>query len=322
MGVVAGIDEAGLGPVLGPLVVSGAAFELPDELMRESLWGLLAAAVCKKPARRGGKIAIGDSKKLFSRRQPAALVHLERGTLGMLATRSTAVRSLRGLLNIVAPASCEALEQYPWYRGVDIPLANSISSTELTLAGNSLLSAMKAHSICLLGIRSEPIFVGQFNRHVAATNNKSTTLFDVTARLLVWLWSNSPGHHLRIIVDRHGGRMRYLPALQRVFDGCSFKILDETDRRSSYRITGPRKEAEICFITNAESAELPVALASMVSKYLRELFMIMLNQYWTARVPDLAPTAGYYTDGRRFFQQIAPAVRQMGVDQHLLYRTR
>ena len=60
----------------------------------------------------------------------------------------------------------------------------------------------------------------------------------------------------------------------------------------------------------------------MLSKYLRELMMLMLNRFWAARVPDLAATAGYYTDGRRFFGEIQEATGQLGIDKDLLYRCR
>ena len=84
---------------------------------------------------------------------------------------------------------------------------------------------------------------------------------------------------------------------------------------------GPRC-AEIRFAVRAEKAHLPVALASMISKYVRELLMVLFNRYWAQRVPGVAPTAGYYVDGRRFYDQILPAVRQLGVDERMLYRTR
>ena len=147
-------------------------------------------------------------------------------------------------------------------------------------------------------------------------------MFDVTSRLLDWLWRKSPPGLLRIYVDRQGGRRRYLPGLQRVFAGCRFKVIDETDLFSAYRITGRQRTGEICFMTGAESKRLPVALASMTSKYLRELFMEMFNGYWTTRVPGLAPTAGYYTDGRRFYKEISPAARRLKVDGEMLYRCR
>jgi hypothetical protein len=60
----------------------------------------------------------------------------------------------------------------------------------------------------------------------------------------------------------------------------------------------------------------------MTSKYLRELFMRIYNLYWAQQVPGLLPTAGYYTDGRRFYKDIQPAARKMGIDQQMLYRFR
>ena len=202
------------------------------------------------------------------------------------------------------------------------PLPHCITATDLTLAGNSVAAAMNTAGLKLLGIRSEPLFAGEFNRHVEATNNKTRTLFDVTALLLDWIWKAAPPGLLRIYVDRHGARKHYLSPLQRVFEGCTFKILCETDTTSAYRITAVGKEAEIHFCTDGEQKQLAVALGSMVSKYLRELWMEMLNTYWIAQVGDLAATAGYYTDGRRFYEQIGPEVRRLGVDHRLLYRSR
>jgi len=126
----------------------------------------------------------------------------------------------------------------------------------------------------------------------------------------------------RITIDRHGARMRYLSALQRVFDGWQFKVLGETETLSAYRLSDGFRTVELRFIVSAEQAQLPVALASMLSKYLRELFMELFNRFWAGHVPDLVPTAGYYADGRRFYADIAPAVRRLGVAESLLYRCR
>lgn len=322
MAVVAGIDEAGLGPVLGPLVVSATAFRLPDEAAGESMWRLLAGATCRRPVRRRVRLAVGDSKKLYRRRRAGALEHLERAVLAMLAVRGRRPASLGRLLAIISPGAGDSLAQYPWYACGDLRLPSCISKTDAGLAANSLAAGLAGAGIELTTMRAEPVFAGEFNRIISATRNKSTLLFDVTARLLTYLWRRHSRERLYIHVDRHGGRIRYLSLLQRIFPGCRFKILDESDAGSVYRISDNGRGADVSFSSAAEDRHFPVALASMLSKYVRELCMELFNRYWVQQVPGLAPTAGYYTDGRRFYAQIAPAVTELGVDRGLLYRCR
>ena len=78
---------------------------------------------------------------------------------------------------------------------------------------------------------------------------------------------------------------------------------------------------EVRFCTRAESY-LPAALASMASKYLRELAMAALNDYWCSRLPGLARTAGYPSDARRFKQAITPLQAALGIEDCALWRCR
>ncbi|HMP18459.1 MAG TPA: hypothetical protein PKD72_15645, partial [Gemmatales bacterium] len=50
----------------------------------------------------------------------------------------------------------------------------------------------------------------------------------------------------------------------------------------------------------------PVALASMLSKYWRELFMQQFNGWFSKQQPGVAPTAGYPVDAARFWQEVLP----------------
>jgi len=322
MAIVAGIDEAGFGPVLGPLVVSASAFAMPDGSSCSQMWQDLSGAVCKKPSRKGGKIAIADSKKLHSRKRGNPLEHLERGVLSMLGSAGSVPGRIHELLELVAPCAREQMSAYPWYDGADIELPNSIDENDLSLAINSLKSTMSEAEIALWTMRCEPVFVGQYNAHVQATRNKATALMDISGRLVDWLWRNAPDGELRIYVDRQGGRRRYLPWLQRIFPGRNLRILDETDLFSAYEISGRDRTGRICFMTEGENHRLPVAMASMMSKYLRELFMAMFNKFWIDRLPGLSPTAGYYTDGRRFYKEIAGQVSELGLDVATIYRSR
>ncbi|MBI5724917.1 MAG: hypothetical protein HZA50_13235 [Planctomycetes bacterium] len=322
MAIIAGIDEAGLGPVLGPLVVSSTAFEVPDERLDESLWKMLAGAVVKKASKKADKVAICDSKKLFSSRTDRSISLLERGVLAMLAAAGQKFDSLLGLLKSLAPECPAKIGGYPWYSHGDPPLPQSAGATDVALAGNALASAMSKAGLKFIAMRAEPMFGGEFNRAIAATRNKATVLFDAAARLIVRIWSQSPQGLIRIFVDRQGGRTRYLEPLQRIFDGCKFKIIDESETLSAYRITGPDKTADISFMVRGEDSHLPVALASMLSKYIRELFMGLFNHFWTSKFAGLQPTAGYWTDGNRFFEQIKPILAEMKIHHDMIYRSR
>ncbi|MHC5213685.1 MAG: hypothetical protein ACYSOO_03740, partial [Planctomycetota bacterium] len=67
MALLVGIDEAGYGPLLGPLVVSAVALEVPEGLLRADLWEVLAKAVSAQKRGLAGRLLIADSKKAYNR---------------------------------------------------------------------------------------------------------------------------------------------------------------------------------------------------------------------------------------------------------------
>jgi len=319
--IVAGIDEAGYGPIIGPLVVSVAVFRVPDDLAGRSLWRALAGAVTRKSLRRSAALPVADSKAMHVRKD--GVIHLERGVLGMLRQLGTSPGSLREFLRRTAPGALEPMNRYPWYRGADLRLPRQADVMDLALRANALTEAMRHCGISLEAIRAEPVLAGDYNRLVTATRNKSVALFGVTSRLISYVFHTHSGPGpAQIIIDRQGGRVRYLRQIQRMFEAAEIKIADESDRASVYLVRDRNRSAEIRFLTEAESASLPVALASMVSKYVRELFMELLNRWWAERIQGLKATAGYYTDGRRFLKDIDQALSDEPTYKPLLIRCR
>jgi hypothetical protein len=98
-------------------------------------------------------------------------------------------------------------------------------------------------------------------------------------------------------------------------------VYRESLAESIYRWGVEAERVEIQFRAGGESF-LPAALASMVSKYLRELAMRAFNDFWCCRVPELKPTAGYPIDARRFKQAIAATQGELGIDDDILWRSR
>lgn len=324
MAILAGIDEAGLGPVLGPLVMCASVFEAPDAIADQPLWDSLAPAVTRKAGhkRKTAALAIGDSKKLFNRKSPKALRHLERAVLSTLAANDQHPATLADLLATITADASATAARYPWYRPEDVALPRVLTATDVSLSGNAFGVAMRNAGVRMRGIRAECVFVGEFNRIIRATRNKSTAALGITFRLVEYLWRRLKSGSMQIYIDRQGGRMRYLSALERAFEGCSFKILSETPDCSAYEMSDARRTARITFSVGGEAAHMPIALASMTAKYLREIFMETFNAFWSDQVDGLAPTAGYYTDGKRFFAEIGEAMGRLNIDEDIIYRCR
>ena len=127
---------------------------------------------------------------------------------------------------------------------------------------------------------------------------------------------------MTIFCDRQGGRARYGSLLRLMFEAWDLHIERETDGYSEYRLTRGDRAARIIFTEKAEAKCLPVALASMLSKYSREALMRRFNAYWQRLLPDLHPTAGYYGDGSRFLKDIDAKRRELGISDDLLVRSR
>jgi hypothetical protein len=104
-----------------------------------------------------------------------------------------------------------------------------------------------------------------------------------------------------------------------LFSDCPVEVRRECRQESVYRFKRAGDRVEVRFCKQAESY-LPVALASMFAKYLRELAMIAWNEFWCDRLPGLEPTAGYPNDAKRFKEAIAAAQAELRIDDCLIWR--
>ena len=313
MPVVAGIDEAGYGPRLGPLLISAVAFEVPDEALGQCLWDRLSDVVGRS-VRDRDRVAVDDSKRLFN--QSRGVRHIERTALAFAASAGVRASSFAALLEGVTDLG-EEPDAYPWYQGVDFGVPVAAEPARLETDARRLAQAGGAR---FLGVRSVPVLVGEYNRMVNSVGTKSATLFLKTSQLLTWLWQQWGDGGLIVHVDKHGGRDRYGLLLHQTFLGAYVKVLAEGRDESIYDVIHGQRRMRVGFYKGGDSRHMPIALASIFSKYLRELFMRGFNAYWTDKVPGLRPTAGYAADAKRFLHDIRGARRELGIDPRLLIR--
>lgn len=131
-----------------------------------------------------------------------------------------------------------------------------------------------------------------------------------------------PNHELLIRADKQGAREHYGRLLMRAFEDRRLKIIEETGEFSAYEMVGGPVRWRVSFTQSGESRHMPIALASLISKYLRELLMACFNAYWTSHVPGLKPTAGYYRDGQRFLRDLQPHLGRLRITTDRLVRQR
>lgn len=165
-------------------------------------------------------------------------------------------------------------------------------------------SDWQSESVALLGLRSRLLDELEFNLGLQLCGNKANLLSSASLQLAANWLSECQGQGTVVFdFDRHGGRKRYLAMLLAYFPADWMEVVAETPAESIYRWRDGHRTVYFRFSVNGER-RFPVAVASMASKYARELAIAALNAYWRMRAGDIQPTAGYPQDAARFAAEI------------------
>jgi len=323
--VVCGIDEAGLGPLLGPLTFGYSAFRIPSA--GGDIWTRLKAEVAQSAREGADRIVVADSKKVYAR-NPRGRQRLETTALAFLAQLSggrpgCGADLLRTPPPELRPRAAD-IERHPWYGRLAEELPIWMPADRLAIRTARLRRGLDASSIELLdaGVRVVPEF--ELNRSFEETQNKSLSVMAVVFQILRHLWASYSDEGVRVVVDRQGGRWHYARVLHAAFPGTILKVQCESPEMSRYVIeeASTKRRMLVTFAERGEERAFSVALASCLAKYARELCMEAFNAYFSDLQPDLHPTAGYTTDGRRWVEEAAPALAAACLADRTLIRER
>jgi hypothetical protein len=300
---VIGIDEAGYGPNLGPLVQAAVGILLPaDDRSGWRSFSHVARRVDDATGPDDDRLIIDDSKKVYAGGQ--GFDELERTVLSVLG--ATTFHAL-----VIAMGCGEiTIDREIWFQG-DEPIGGRYSPDERFAMSERWAMTPVLAEVGTYLVLPYVTATKRFNELVDQHHSKSAVVMDRIATLMrdavrqcinpVTADDSQPIHFL---CDKLGGRHFYGPFLQDVFPDA-WPVCDrEGPAESRYRLMNLSREITVTFMPRADSASVPVALASMVCKTIREWSMKQFNRFWSSRIPGLIPTAGYPNDAKRYFSAI------------------
>lgn len=316
----AGIDEAGYGPNLGPLVMAAVVAEGPEGRAPD-VWTDLAKSVARAGSR-DERLWVDDSKALY--RGGAGLDRLDAAAFAALD--AAGLPSPKTLGDIFEGLGCGGLagaELDLWLdEGCDpvVPPDGSRGRVERALASRPFEGVPWR----LVAVRAVVVGPARFNAAIArsASGSKAEAHAEAFGALLRGLWDDADGLPTAVRADKHGGRHFYQDLLMRLLPDCWIDRGPEGPALSRYVARGGDRRLAIDLCPKADAADGLVALASIVAKALREHWMAAFNAHWRALLPDLRPTAGYPADAPRFRDAIAPHCRARGLDESCWWRTK
>lgn len=318
--ILAGIDEAGLGPALGPLCVCASVLRIPDGSEADAPWTALDPAVARSARKKDAPLLVTDSKIAYNAR---GIAGLELAVLAFLQAVKPAAPLPQTRLHLLRALGADEvipeLPRCPWDADDEWPVPGHLAEAALRGAAAALNATLVAReSVQMLSLCARVLTPWQLNQLYARGLNKSEVLLMQTGAHLRAIHQQYAGEEILIVIDKQGGRNFYAPFLTDLLDGAWISTVEEGPEHSEYVLGKTR----IIFKPKADANAFPVALASLLAKYLRERFMESFNRFFIERLPGLAPTAGYHGDAPRYMDAIRPLFASLNLTDAQVWRER
>lgn len=290
-----GIDENGLGPRLGPLVVTAVMARLaPGSEGQLERWR----------TRRSDRL--GDSKGLVAHGDVAlgeawTRALLERGAGNSHEPPTTPDAMLHALAldsrsELYAPCPPHVKAQC-WSAEHDERLLRPSGGPgdehgsrrdELRALVRADLAQLAQRGVDVVAARSVLVCTKRLNDGMRAGLSRLRADLLAMERLILAM-RELAGAELSVVCGKVGGYREYRPVLGPLGDRlCT--VVQEERPLSCYRFAGV---GLVSFAQDADETDPLVGLASLVGKYLRELTMNRIVHYYRVRAPELPDASGY-----------------------------
>lgn len=264
MAILIGIDEAGYGPNLGPLVVGFTAWQ--TENVTSDLYQILGEAVSRR--NRPGRITVCDSKLAggLAGLEPAVLAacaQLPAGLPGSWPELQARQLALPVRLPIetdaeqgtlwepdLAPLSAGPEERRSQASRADrwtcdefpMALPRDACAAGISSLATHLQEVLSKTGCGLAGAGFAVVHADRFNQLLDRHGNKSRLLGTVSMEVVRQALASCPvDEPVHVVCDRQGGRQRYLPLLKAAFPSHCVRVTAECPSSSAYslRAGGP-----------------------------------------------------------------------------------
>lgn len=337
MRLVLGLDEAGYGPNLGPLVIGLSCWTLESKFdVLQGLDPFSPEFVAMPFHPEADYLPLGDSKKIY---QPNS------GHKGLVETLRffSSISHQECRWQSWVPEDLNRVESRPWYKSrleTDEQLITEATKSKGDKKFDAMRRRQALKKLSTLGIKFHGFRMRiydelYFNQECLRCGNKSNLLGEATVALawktLLECVESNPGKwkEFEIYFDRQGGRKHYAGLLGHGFGMIDsqlptpwIEVLEETPQVSRYRTVIGNTPVSIRFQVEGDSL-FPSALSSMAAKWSREELMGRLNRYWAEITGGaVRPTAGYAVDAKRFENEITPWLAKLGVTREQWWRAK
>lgn len=317
-----GVDEAGYGPNLGPLVVAATAFRGPHSLATSDWWKVLSPWFGRNGSR--APLIIDDSKVVFSGLNGRDRLDASASTF--LALAGIASANLTEVVLSIAKPDLDALRAEHWFPSdadaIREPSDGDRRSPPIADLA-PFVERLERAGVSVAPPFARLLFPLAFNEQLEKANKAQIELALVHDLLKRQLAAVDPKcERIVILVDRLGGRRYYRSFVEELAEDAFVCTVAEEPTRSAYRYDWSGRDVEIHFCVNGDHLHLPVAASSILAKFVRERCMDGLNSFWASRSPGLAPTSGYPTDASRFRREIEPLLSSIPLPLAAIWRAK
>jgi len=301
---VVGIDENGLGPRLGMFCVTAVIFEC-DSYNKNLFW---------KKASDG---AVDDSKQVMASGRTGKGRKIAAAYLAQLDRAPETEADFIDIVNFRRDrpfrVDCPECGRSMCRVGDAVFCGENVSGVSEKLSS----------SLCDARIRfagAESIFYcpEEFNRGIDIFGSKLRLEFSILETFFKKYSTLSASDDKLFICGKLGGTKRYGPYFDYLKKHRLAKASEGTD--SFYEFDGLGR---IEFVKDGDSLHLPVALASVFGKLVREIFMERLNDYFGGYIKKLNRVSGYNDPlTREFIEKTAAVRKEQGVPDTCFLRKR